>query len=48
MKKTKQVHLNKESGAFKIEEILFDIMVKRVDEKKRQLLYLLFTIYRYN
>jgi len=23
-------------------------MVKRVDEKKRQLLYLLYTIYRYN
>jgi glucan phosphorylase len=27
---------------------MFDIMVKRVDEKKRQLLYLLYTIYRYN
>jgi hypothetical protein len=35
MKKTKQEHLKKENGAFKIEEILFDIMVKRVDEKKR-------------
>jgi glucan phosphorylase len=33
---------------FKIEDILFDIMVKRVDENKRQLMYLLYTIYRYN
>ena len=42
------MHLTKESGEFKIEDIMFDIMVKRVDEKKRQLLYLLYTIYRYN
>lgn len=42
------MHLTKEAGEFKIEDILFDIMVKRVDEKKRQLLYLLYTIYRYN
>ena len=42
------MHLTKEGGEFKIEDILFDIMVKRVDEKKRQLLYLLYTIYRYN
>ncbi len=47
-KKTGQEHLTIESGSFKIEDVLFDIMVKRVDEKKRQLLYLLYTIYRYN
>ena len=47
-KKTGLEHLTNEPGQFKIEDILFDIMVKRVDEKKRQLLYLLYTIYRYN
>ena len=31
-----------------VKDVLFDIMVKRVDEKKRQLMYLLYTIYRYN
>eukprot|EP00347_Sterkiella_histriomuscorum_P010876 403374581 len=31
-----------------VKDILFDIMVKRVDENKRQLMYLLYIIYRYN
>lgn len=31
-----------------VKNILFDIMVKRVDENKRQLMYLLYIIYRYN
>jgi 1,4-alpha-glucan branching enzyme len=34
-KKSHTAHLSNEPGEFKIEEILFDIMVKRVDEKKR-------------
>jgi glycogen phosphorylase len=34
-KKSHTAHLTTEPGEFKIEEILFDIMVKRVDEKKR-------------
>lgn len=31
-----------------VKDILFDFMVKRVDENKRQLMYLLYIIYRYN
>lgn len=44
-KKTDQTHL--ELGE-DVKEVMFDIMVKRVDEKKRQLMYLLYTVYRYN
>ena len=34
-KKSHTAHLNTEQGEFKTEEILFDIIVKRVNEKKR-------------
>ena len=31
-----------------MKDILFDFMVKTIDEDKRQLMYALYTVYRYN
>ena len=46
-KKTQQDEFVRGLGEADLKGILFDIMVKRVDENKRQLLYLLYVIHRY-